>query len=675
MDTDSRRLYQIVDSSEDCLEHQLQEIASALMILLDPWKRKVYDYYGMAGIQMAETKFGANYLNWHIGIHEHTFTLLGWMVTFGQWTHMFEGITVHSTPQWNFATMDVCMILSTLVRYPFCEDLGMPFDLSPPGPQGSRRVNTVFSLLNITLFIGFQVLAFIKLETPSKITTAVVFVPFFVLLANLSVQGIVRLTPQLTQAQGSPVTQALLVYESLSWKVAFLALAVLAIFRVDEHITCSWHVVFIPLYAVGLKYLLMLVFDFVALFRITDARKRRQGGWLLLISIVVFVVISSIYYVGIVFLAIKLDGGFPHAILLSPVLWTAYGVAAIDLLGRPLYYFRKKKAEESQTAAPAPDDFYVVPHIVRSGETISSTSYTVSAGGKGANQSVALGRAGANVYHAGKIGKDGEWVRKIMEDAGVDTSYIKVAPKEATGRAIIQLSQESHDNSIVLFPGTNSTVTIEEARHVLKHFGKGDWIVMQNEISSGGEIMRAAKERGMTICFNPSPMTAELPKEYPLHLVDYLLINEIEAQGLYSFLTAPKSDSDSISSASHITASESFPVLEKAYERISGIIITLGGDGLVAHFRINAEDEKMKEFRMGIVKGEVVNTTGAGDTFSGYFVANLVRNQEQDKRFSEEQLKAALEEASQAASLAVSKEGAMDSIPLKEEVDKAMSQQ
>ena len=105
-------------------------------------------------------------------------------------------------------------------------------------------------------------------------------------------------------------------------------------------------------------------------------------------------------------------------------------------------------------------------------------------------------------------------------------------------------------------------------------------------------------------------MTAELPKEYPLHLVDYLLINEIEAQGLYSFLTAPKSDSDSISSASHITASESFPVLEKAYERISGIIITLGGDGLVAHFRINAEDEKMKEFRMGIVKGEVVNTTG-----------------------------------------------------------------
>ncbi|KAG9061654.1 hypothetical protein KI688_007235 [Linnemannia hyalina] len=318
------------------------------------------------------------------------------------------------------------------------------------------------------------------------------------------------------------------------------------------------------------------------------------------------------------------------------------------------------------------DDFYVVPHIVRSGETISSTSYTVSAGGKGANQSVALGRAGANVFHAGKIGKDGEWVRKIMEDAGVDTTYIQVAEKEATGRAIIQLSEESHDNSIVLFPGTNHTVVIEEARQVLSNFGKGDWIVIQNEISSGGEIMRAAKERGMTICFNPSPMTPDLPKQYPLHLVDYLLINEIEAQGLYSYLTSPKSDADSVTSSSHITASESFPVLEKAYEKISGIIITLGGDGLVARFRINEEDEKMKEFRMGIVKGNVVNTTGAGDTFSGYFVANLVRNQELNKRFNPEQLQAALLEASHAASLAVGKEGAMDSIPIKNNVDIAI---
>ncbi|KAF9988814.1 hypothetical protein BGZ75_008440 [Mortierella antarctica] len=690
MDTDSKLLYQIVDSSKgDSSEsiaisarreterarmlpdaeyrEKLQEIVSALKILLDPWKRRVYDVYGMAGIQMAETKFGANYLKWHMGIHEHSTTAILWMITLVQWTKMlddFKPAWAWWSPIWNIVGLDLFMILSTLFRYPFCEDIGMPFDLAPPGLQGSRRVNTIFSLVNATLFIAFQSLIILKIDEPSSIATAVVFVPFFLLLANLSVQGIVRLTPRLTQAEGSPVTQALLVYDSLSWKIAYLALVVLIILRVDGFITCSWHVVFIPLYAVGQKYPLMIISDSMSLFKILDAQKRRQGAWLLLISIVTCVVISSICYAGVAILAIKLDGGIANTIPLSPVAWVAYGIFAVDLMGMPLYLIHKKKAEEALTTAPAPGPI----------RTISSTSYTVSAGGKGANQSVALGRAGANVYHAGKIGKDGEWVRKIMEDAGVDTSYIKVAPKEATGRAIIQLSQESHDNSIVLFPGTNNTVAIEEARHVLKHFGKGDWIIMQNEISSGGEIMRAAKERGMTICFNPSPMTAELPKEYPLHLVDYLLINEIEAQGLYSFLTAPKSDSESISSASHITASESFPVLEKAYERISGIIITLGGDGLVARFRINAEDTNMKEFRMGIVKGEVVNTTGAGDTFSGYFVANLVRNQEQNKRFSEEQLKAALEEASQAASLAVSKEGAMDSIPMKEEVEQAMSQ-
>lgn len=115
-------------------------------------------------------------------------------------------------------------------------------------------------------------------------------------------------------------------------------------------------------------------------------------------------------------------------------------------------------------------------------------------------------------------------------------------------------------------------------------------------------------------------MTTELPKEYPLHLVDYLLINEIEAQGLYSYLTAANnnSDADSISSSSHITASESFHVLEKAYGQISGIIITLGGDGLVARFRINEEDIKLKEFRLGIVKGNVVNTTGVSSLFSPF---------------------------------------------------------
>ncbi|KAG0239305.1 hypothetical protein BGW41_007790 [Actinomortierella wolfii] len=317
------------------------------------------------------------------------------------------------------------------------------------------------------------------------------------------------------------------------------------------------------------------------------------------------------------------------------------------------------------------DDFYVVPHIVRSGETISSVSHNVSAGGKGANQSVALGRAGANVFHAGKIGADGVWVKELMAHAGVDTTFIKVSSRESTGRAIIQLSQENRDNSIVLFPGTNHTVTMEEAHEVLSHFGPGDWIVMQNEINCGGEIMRAAKEKGLTVCFNPSPMTPDLPDKFPLHLVDYLLINEIEAQGLYAYLASNRKEGEALPSASHVTPQECFPVLEKAYGNISGIVITLGGDGLVARFRIHEEDRDLQEFRLEVVPGKVVNTTGAGDTWTGYFVANLVRNHEAGRRFSSEQILDALQEASHAASLAVGKEGAMDSIPVLEEVQHA----
>ncbi|CAO3571579.1 unnamed protein product [Mortierella alpina] len=381
MDTDTKRLYQIVDSSEGdssesiarsagreterarllpdaAYSEKLQEIVSALRILLNPWKRRVYDVYGMAGIQMAETQFGANYMRWHIGVHEHFCTTFVWFGAALDLIRVLDGYEFVWAPPlpvlWYFVMMDVCMVLCILVRYPFCEDLGMPFDLSPPGTQGSRRVNTLFSLLNGTLFITFQVLAVRKFEEPSSIATAVVFVPLFLLLANLSVQGIVRLTPRLTQAEGFPLTQVLLVYESLSWKIANIILAVLIILRVDGVITYSWHVVFIPLYAVGVKYPLMLIYDFMALFKISEAQKRHQGAWLLLFGIVVFVVIGSICYTGVAILAMKLDGGLVDTIPLNPVIYAAYVVFAVDMVGTTVYLYRKKAAEEASTEAPAP---------------------------------------------------------------------------------------------------------------------------------------------------------------------------------------------------------------------------------------------------------------------------------------------------------------------------------
>ncbi|KAF9199707.1 hypothetical protein BGZ49_010134 [Haplosporangium sp. Z 27] len=577
----------------------------------------------------------------------------------------------------------------------------------------AKFVRTSTALITILLFTVFKVLIVMKANDYYSVTAPQVFIPFFILEGTgfvLTLIGLLLAFSTPDAADASFLAKLTVAFKILWWRLVRIALAVLIMLRVDERITCSWGVVFIPLYLAGLKYLLELISGYRKFSGMQDLEMRRQGQAMMTAGGVVFVIVGSLFYSLIGLLAAKLDGHvfstsrvlIPIFIVLSfmlcctgcclPCLLLASGSVEDDMQEGPQVRLVSPnlRIEEGEAAASIAstssigrdrplthNDFYVVPHIVRSGETIPSSSYTVSAGGKGANQSVALGRAGANVYHAGKIGKDGEWVRSIMEKAGVDTSYIKVSEKEATGRAIIQLSKESRDNAIVLFPGTNSKVTLEEAQHVLKDFGPGDWLVMQNEISSGGKIMQAAKEKGLTICFNPSPMTAELPEEYPLHLVDYLIINEIEAQELYAYLTSAENYTESKSvpkSSSHVTASESFPVLEKAYGEISGIIITLGGDGLVARFRIKEEDEKLKEFRMGIVKNEIVNTTGAGDTFTGYFVANLVRNQVMYSRFTEEQLKDALHEASHAASLAVTKEGAMDSIPIKDDVDVAIKE-
>ncbi|KAI7864132.1 Ribokinase-like protein [Spinellus fusiger] len=233
------------------------------------------------------------------------------------------------------------------------------------------------------------------------------------------------------------------------------------------------------------------------------------------------------------------------------------------------------------------ETFFTVSHICKSGETLSSNNYLVRAGGKGANQSVALakvkGSAGSQVYHAGKIGADAEW---------------------NNGRAFIQVSQETGDNSIVLFPGTNGTYTVEDAAQVLSSFGPGDWIVQQNEISQGGDIMRlAASKVGLSILFNPAPLTRGILETFPFDKVTVLVVNEHEADSLYREL------------------GEELPVLEgvdiaKAlfhhFETMQVLIMTLGSKGVVALFR------EASVIRTIVVPGKIVSvkdTTGAGDTF------------------------------------------------------------
>ncbi|MCI8501917.1 MAG: ribokinase [Oscillospiraceae bacterium] len=285
------------------------------------------------------------------------------------------------------------------------------------------------------------------------------------------------------------------------------------------------------------------------------------------------------------------------------------------------------------------DKVYRVPGIVKPGETITAHSLTTFFGGKGLNQSVALARAGAKVYHAGLVGTDGAPLKEFLRENGVDVSLIETAKVE-NGQAIIQVD-DSGQNSIFLFPGSNRAVTPIFAGNVLCYFEEGDYILLQNEISSLGEIIKIARERGMKIILNPSPFDEHLDS-CDLSAVDTFLLNEVEGEAV-SGTSDPKRMADAIL--------EQYPK--------SHVVLTLGKQGVLYKDASHSASH-------GIFEMPVIDTTAAGDTFTGYYIAGMLEGQP---------VESALRLASMAAALAVSREGAAPSIPLRAEVDAALEQQ
>ena len=154
------------------------------------------------------------------------------------------------------------------------------------------------------------------------------------------------------------------------------------------------------------------------------------------------------------------------------------------------------------------DLVYRVPHIVRPGETLSSSSISTFAGGKGNNQSIALARAGAPVFHAGKIGTDGQWIVRNLKSAGANVRFVR-KDREPTGHAIIQVA-DGGQNSIVLFPGANRTITKREIMETIAHFNGGDILLLQNEVNAIPAMMKAAHKSGLKIWFNPAPFDSSI---------------------------------------------------------------------------------------------------------------------------------------------------------------------
>lgn len=279
------------------------------------------------------------------------------------------------------------------------------------------------------------------------------------------------------------------------------------------------------------------------------------------------------------------------------------------------------------------DHVYTVEHIVSPGETVDSLEMEVFPGGKGLNQSVALARAGAEVYHAGKIGKDGAFLTRLLQSAGVDVSFVETI-NGYTGKAIIQVESTTGQNSIILYGGANRQMTELYIDQVLGAFSGNEILVLQNEINLVEYILRKAAKKGIQIALNPSPIGEEL-KRWDLHGVTWLLLNEIEGEAL----TGEK-DPEQITDS-----------LLKQYPEMK-IVLTLGKEG--ALYR-----DKDKSFRQGIYQTQAVDTTAAGDTFTGYFLAASARGVSPEE---------AMEEAAKASAITVSRPGAAVSIPTRQEV-------
>ncbi len=281
------------------------------------------------------------------------------------------------------------------------------------------------------------------------------------------------------------------------------------------------------------------------------------------------------------------------------------------------------------------DLVFSVPHIVVPGETISSAAMQRSAGGKGANQSVAIAKAGISVHHAGVVGSDGKWLVSLLHSYGVDTTFIGEY-EGPTGQAFIQLSDQGQ-NSIVLFPGGNNQILRSSIDATLEHFGAGDVVLLQNEINEIPYLMEQAHRKGMSIWFNPAPISEEV-SSYPLSLVSVIVVNEIEGMALSRL-------------SEGVSYHQILDSLVSLYPK-SEIILTVGKDGAW----YGCQDIRLKG---DIVEYPVVDTTGAGDTFIGYFLAARI------KGYSTAEC---LTIACKASSIKVSRYGAMEAMPKQEEV-------
>lgn len=267
------------------------------------------------------------------------------------------------------------------------------------------------------------------------------------------------------------------------------------------------------------------------------------------------------------------------------------------------------------------DIVYAVPHILAPGETLSSTGRETFLGGKGANMSVAAARAAAHVNHIGAVGRDGEWAIERLLEYGVDTRNIAVLDTD-TAQAIIMVDPHG-ENAIILHPGANVEIPQTTLQTAMAEAQTGDWLILQNETNLQRTAAKLAKQMGLHVGYAAAPFDAERVMAV-LPYIDFLILNAVEAAQLQEATGKAPDD---------------LPVRD--------VIVTLGADGADWYGTSGKQ-------HFDAIDVDPVDTTGAGDTFTGYVVAGL------DRGMTMEQ---AIALATKAGALMVTRHGTADVIP------------
>ncbi|MBY5933388.1 ribokinase [Tateyamaria omphalii] len=277
------------------------------------------------------------------------------------------------------------------------------------------------------------------------------------------------------------------------------------------------------------------------------------------------------------------------------------------------------------------DNVYRVPHLPAAGETLAAMEFSQGLGGKGANMSVAIARAAARVAHIGAVGPEGKWTVDRLMEYGVDTRPIQVMTEHATGHANIAVAEDG-ENQIVLFAGSNRAISSSAVGQALAEASPGDTFITQNETNGQREAAEMARQLGLRVVYAAAPFDPDAVREL-LPFVDLLVLNQVEAEQLEAALGKPV----------HALG-------------IEDVVVTLGSDGCLW---LSGSGE---ETHVPAISVTPVDTTGAGDTFTGYLVAGLDRGMP---------MRQALDLATQAGALMVTRLGTADVIPDLKEIEDA----